>query len=102
MKRSVMSPARLQVIVYRVVMWLLMPQSAEVWHPESPGMKVKVTRTRLGRMFKPSAFATIGECLKSGVNWKTKANYIYCPVCGYYCLGKGGFGCIDKPKMLDT
>ncbi|MCK5161655.1 MAG: hypothetical protein KAQ99_08795 [Candidatus Aureabacteria bacterium] len=20
-----------------------------------------------------------------------------CPVCGYYCLGKGGIGCIDKP-----
>lgn len=24
---------------------------------------------------------------------------IQCPVCGYYCLGKGGFGCIDKPKL---
>jgi hypothetical protein len=23
-----------------------------------------------------------------------------CPVCGYYCLGKGGIGCIDKPKEL--
>jgi len=23
-----------------------------------------------------------------------------CPVCGYYCLGKGGHGCIDKPGML--
>ena len=22
---------------------------------------------------------------------------VLCPVCGYYCLGKGGFGCIDKP-----
>jgi hypothetical protein len=22
---------------------------------------------------------------------------IQCPVCGYYCLGNGGFGCIDKP-----
>lgn len=21
---------------------------------------------------------------------------IYCPVCGYYCLGEGGFGCVDK------
>lgn len=26
---------------------------------------------------------------------------ITCPVCGYYCLGNGGFGCIDKPSMLD-
>ena len=22
-----------------------------------------------------------------------------CPVCGYYCLGKGGKGCIDKKQM---
>lgn len=22
-----------------------------------------------------------------------------CPVCGYYCTGKGGLGCIDKPAM---
>ncbi len=24
---------------------------------------------------------------------------IHCPVCGFYCLGKGGFGCIDKPNF---
>ena len=24
---------------------------------------------------------------------------IVCPVCGYYCLGKGGQGCIDKPSL---
>lgn len=24
---------------------------------------------------------------------------IQCPVCGYYCLGKGGVGCIDKPNL---
>ena len=28
-----------------------------------------------------------------------KACKIHCPVCGYYCVGKGGFGCIDKPKL---
>lgn len=22
-----------------------------------------------------------------------------CPVCGFYCLGKGGHGCIDKPSL---
>jgi len=22
-----------------------------------------------------------------------------CPVCGYYCAGKGGVGCIDKPNL---
>lgn len=25
---------------------------------------------------------------------------IQCPVCGYYCLGNGGRGCIDKPAMM--
>ena len=24
-----------------------------------------------------------------------------CPVCGYYCLGKGGHGCIDKPALKE-
>lgn len=28
------------------------------------------------------------------------ASEIQCPVCGYYCLGKGGFGCIDKPTLV--
>ena len=23
-----------------------------------------------------------------------------CPVCGYYCLGNGGYGCIDKPNLV--
>ena len=25
---------------------------------------------------------------------------IKCPVCGYYCLGKGGRDCIDKPTLV--
>ncbi len=25
---------------------------------------------------------------------------IQCPVCGFYCLGKGGVGCIDKPEAI--
>lgn len=25
---------------------------------------------------------------------------IRCPVCGYYCLGNGGIGCIDKPSLV--
>jgi hypothetical protein len=25
---------------------------------------------------------------------------IQCPVCGYYCLGNGGHGCIDKPGFI--
>lgn len=30
----------------------------------------------------------------------SEGNDISCPVCGYYCAGKGGIGCIDKPAML--
>jgi len=25
-----------------------------------------------------------------------------CPVCGYYCLGNGGKGCIDKKSMFEN
>lgn len=27
---------------------------------------------------------------------------IQCPVCGYYCLGNGGHGCIDKPSLVNA
>ena len=30
---------------------------------------------------------------------KYKNTQIQCPVCGFYCIGKGGFGCIDKPSF---
>ena len=30
----------------------------------------------------------------------SKPEDIQCPVCGYYCLGKGGHGCIDKPSVI--
>jgi len=26
---------------------------------------------------------------------------VFCPVCGYYCLGKGGIGCIDKKGFYE-
>ena len=26
---------------------------------------------------------------------------IQCPVCGHYCLGRGGIGCIDKPSLVE-
>ena len=29
-----------------------------------------------------------------------KAEELQCPVCGYYCLGNGGVGCIDKPSLV--
>ena len=30
------------------------------------------------------------------------AEDLQCPVCGYYCLGNGGNGCIDKPSMVEA
>jgi len=45
-------------------------KTATLWHPESPGMKLTVTRSWIGRIFKPSAFATLSECLKNGVEWR--------------------------------
>ena len=33
-------------------------------------------------------------------NKEEKPEDIICPVCGYYCLGKGGYGCIDKPTIV--
>jgi hypothetical protein len=34
-----------------------------LWHPDSPGIRVPVRRGWLGRLFKPSEFATPGEVL---------------------------------------
>lgn len=31
---------------------------------------------------------------------ETSAKEIICPQCGYYCIGKGGIGCIDKPFFV--
>jgi len=36
-----------------------------LWHPDSPGMKVVVTRTWVGRLFKNRDFATLGETIKA-------------------------------------
>ena len=32
---------------------------------------------------------------------KDKIEEEICPVCGCYCLGKGGIGCIDKKGMYE-
>jgi hypothetical protein len=37
----------------------------ELYHPESPGMKITITRSWIGRLSKPKDFATISECCKS-------------------------------------
>lgn len=39
-------------------------KTEELHHPESPGMKVTVTRSWIGRLFKNPNFATLSETLK--------------------------------------
>jgi len=31
---------------------------------------------------------------------KKEPEDIQCPVCGYYCVGNGGHGCISKQEMI--
>lgn len=54
----------------RVIMWFLDFRTAELQHPRSPCVNVPVVRSRFGRIFKPSAIATMSEALKSGITWK--------------------------------
>jgi hypothetical protein len=44
-------------------------KTATLTHPESPGMSVEVTRSWIGRLFKPVGFATLGEVLSSSIKW---------------------------------
>jgi len=39
-----------------------------------------------------------GTCGK--IEGAVPASETLCPVCGYYCSGKGGIGCIDKPSLI--
>lgn len=38
--------------------------------------------------------------IANGINSTSKPEDTFCPVCGYYCLGKGGYFCIDKPTLV--
>jgi hypothetical protein len=42
---------------------LLQFKTETLYHPESPGCKVIVKRSWVGRLFKSSAFATLNETL---------------------------------------
>jgi hypothetical protein len=48
---------------------------------------------------------TVGEwwwTVKGWIKWRGRnPEDVICPVCGYYCLGKGGMGCIDKPVYVE-
>ena len=41
--------------------FFLRQRTETLWHPDSPGSKVTVTRTWIGRLLKPTKFATLGE-----------------------------------------
>lgn len=45
----------------KILYVLLRPRKQWLWHPESPGMKVLVVRTWIGRLLKPRDFATVSE-----------------------------------------
>ena len=45
----------------RAVHWLLRPRKEWLWHPDSPGMRVLVVRTWVGRLLFRSEFASIFE-----------------------------------------
>lgn len=38
------------------------------------------------------------DYVNANANYEIAPEEKICPACGYYCLGKGGYGCIDKPK----
>lgn len=42
------------------------------------------------------------RCLLWSPKKKICSEDLFCPVCGYYCRGRGGAGCIDKPAMLEA
>jgi hypothetical protein len=59
------------------------------------------TDTSSGRMYKPGIAHVSLQWMKESWFTRKSASELNCPVCGYYCLGKGGVGCIDKPKLVE-
>ena len=40
------------------------------------------------------------QCGKCGlIEGRHRTSDLHCPVCGYYCIGNGGHGCIRKQDM---
>ena len=54
--------------IQRLVSLILSIQTEDLYHPESPGVKVQVTRSRFGRWVKPAEFATHRETIKSYIS----------------------------------
>lgn len=47
-------------MLLKIIAWLDIKEQI-LWHPESPGMKVRVVRSRIGRFFKNKDFANLCE-----------------------------------------
>jgi protoporphyrinogen oxidase len=62
----------LALSVQRIVRWLLNARTERLWHPDSPGTRVTVTRTRFGRWFKSKYFATLTETIRANNAVETK------------------------------
>lgn len=50
-----------------------------------------------GHQYNDGPTRPANECFWCGKKRpRSRAEDLNCPVCGYYCLGRGGVGCIDK------
>ena len=49
----------------RLVRLALRPKQERLFHPESPGVHVTVTRTWIDRLLKPKHFASLGETVQA-------------------------------------
>ena len=63
---------------------------------------LQLNQAQFGVKFTVEALKVTPTNQHSEVNKATepKPEGLICPVCGYYCAGKGGHGCIDKPKLM--
>jgi len=57
----------------KIINAILQPQILTLWHDSSPGVRVKVKRTIIGRFFKDPNFATYNE---SSLSYKQQIYYV--------------------------
>lgn len=57
---------------------------------------------RVGGWFWGWRYVRVTDACRERIHedWRKSATEIHCPVCGFYCLGRGGLGCIDKPALM--
>lgn len=52
-------------MLYKLFIQFMRFETEALMHPESPGVKVEVTRCWIGRLFKCKKFATLNEVKKA-------------------------------------